>query len=405
MKRPALARLCSLGLLSWSLVGCFQPGGTAEGAATPSVEILRRIALPAAEPNAKVSHVDLDRDGRDEVAVASASGLVVYDVTDAGAVEERFRAPARGGATAIVSGDVDADGFADLVVGWGSHRDHRDAPATLVTYRTGDAAAGRLIEEVVASPPTARAQFTDLRITPLAAGEGAGILYSYFASKYDVASAFARKSNASQGDAQSAASWASEPLQRIRMASSLTLLPRQQGRASFVVGRPYGDEVKSDGDVFVVDPSGARRTIPSLRGVRSLELLELGSSETPIRLLCFGDGWHWRYREEGRGLLTCARLQGAQPGRPKVVAEVPDYALERLVAADLDGDGEREIVAQGSDGLYRFRPTVEGDTLMWSGRRLDAGGYHFDALDVDGDGRSELVTGGERPQLLFFSRP
>ena len=334
--------------------------------------------------------VDLDGDGRDEVVVASAQGVVALR-READGFRAVFRAPARGGATAVASGDLDGDGKGDFAVGWGVHRDHREAPAHLSAYLSGEAAIGERVEETVAVPETSRAQFSSLAVAPVEPGGGAGLLYAVFVSKYDVRAVFAQRE---------AGGWRERELAEIRMATHWAVGELPRGVPRVFVGRPYGDAVKSDGDVFAFVRGGSRTPLPSVRGVRSLAVVDVGSAAAPLRRVCYGDGWHWRYRELGEGLLTCARPVADGRFAAQRVADTESYEINTLATADLDGDGRVELIALGSDALYAFTPDPgSGEEPRWRQRVLGPGGRSAAVVDTDGDGRDEIALAGERPAL------
>ena len=397
-----------LGALSF---GCGEPARPTEpqepvalspGPETPAGPGVTRTLLGyQAEVNARVASLDLDRDGRQEIAVASSLGVAVIRVFDQGAAAVVWQAPAHGGATALASGDVDGDGIDDLVVGWGMHREKLDAPARLVAYRTRGAPVDTLIEEEVAVPTTSRAQFSSISVTALEPDAGAGILYGHFASKYEVRAVFASRDEAG--------TWRERELFVTRMGSELAAgrFPPEAASPLLFVGRPYGDELKSPGDVYALGPGpgGERIPLPSVRGVRSLAVVDLGSIAEPIRRVCYGDGWHWKYKAEGRGLITCV---GRRPGedifRSDAVVETAEYSISALAAADLDGDGKRELVAAGGKRIYVLVPSqAEDGSLRWHWRPRGPGAYDLAVVDVDGDGRDEIALAGEEPALLRFS--
>ena len=90
-----------------------------------------------------------------------------------------------------------------------------------------------------------------------------------------------------------------------------------------------------------------------------------------------------------------------------------------LVWIDIDGDGEPELVTgkryrahNGKDpgaydavGIYYFKWTGEGfvkQVIDWGPARQGTGiGIHFQVVDIDGDGRPDIVAPGKDGLYLF----
>jgi hypothetical protein len=344
----------------------------------------------AAEANARVAGLDVDGDGRHEIVVASARGVVMLTRGDDGRFRVIAEAPARGGVSAVAAGDFDGDGRPEVAVGWGAHRDHRDAPARLSLYRLGTT-EGVLDEEVVARPVTSRAQFSMLQW--VRSVEKPALLYAHFVSKYDVRAALLRR--------DPEGGFSERELGTLRMGTQWVVSEAPDGSEVLIVGRPYGDVLKSDGDVFLVESDGARTPLPSLRGVRSLASVEFGPIDAPLTGVCYGDGWHWRYKELATGRLTCVQRgeDGAWVG--DLVDETDSYEINTLATGDLDRDGIVELIALGSNAIYAYTPALgAGGEVVFTRRQLGPGGYDMAVVDTDADGRSEVVLAGEHP-LLF----
>jgi len=83
----------------------------------------------------------------------------------------------------------------------------------------------------------------------------------------------------------------------------------------------------------------------------------------------------------------------------------PSAALGALAVGDVDGDGAREMVVGGSEGIFWYRPGT-GECYKLSDDSVDVGML---LADIDGDGRAELVTSasvGKRwPAIWFKSGP
>jgi hypothetical protein len=85
---------------------------------------------------------------------------------------------------------------------------------------------------------------------------------------------------------------------------------------------------------------------------------------------------------------------GARHGRARLL-HTDDMYHPALFAADMDGDGEDEIVVTKLCGVYQLSPRTgemkKRFTWLSDGRRLRNYGL-FQAADVDGDGRLEIVV-------------
>jgi hypothetical protein len=83
-----------------------------------------------------------------------------------------------------------------------------------------------------------------------------------------------------------------------------------------------------------------------------------------------------------------------------VIAELDDTQTRFLTVGDIEGDGQRELVAAGMrSGLWLLRPGPAPATARWAKQQIDAesGGFeHASVLaDLDGDGRDELYVASD----------
>ena len=89
-------------------------------------------------------------------------------------------------------------------------------------------------------------------------------------------------------------------------------------------------------------------------------------------------------------------LAGTAPGSGDVVARLDDRLCRFLTVGDVDGDGEKEMVAAThKSGLWLLRPGSDG----WRKKRITADSSGFEhasiLLDLDGDGRDELYVASD----------
>ncbi|MCB9596115.1 MAG: hypothetical protein H6719_25560 [Sandaracinaceae bacterium] len=91
------------------------------------------------------------------------------------------------------------------------------------------------------------------------------------------------------------------------------------------------------------------------------------------------------------------RFDADGPADGALVATLDDRMTRFLVAGDLDGDGQRELVAATfSSGLYRLDPPREDPGGAWTVSLLDADSRGFEhatlLADLDADGADELYV-------------
>ncbi|HSK01958.1 MAG TPA: VCBS repeat-containing protein [Kofleriaceae bacterium] len=319
---------------------------------------------------------DLDGDGDREIVLAGPEALRVVEPSG----RELASAPVPGGIQILVTADLDGDGHAEILAGWGQTREHRDARARITLHRLE---GGRLTEEILLAPATSRQEI--VAIVPMR--ERRSVLIGYFESKYMVTSAVA--SRGPQG-------WSVSKLASLRTATSYALGDVDgDGTAEVVVGRVYGDDQGSDGDAFVLGPGGARTPIPTTRGLRSLAIADAdGDGRAEIFI---GDGWHQSYGANARGLLTWVRHADGRFTSELVEDTVGQYAIEHIVPAVIDG--KAIIVASGSHYVRAFARAGE----RWRGVTIGGLAHDVAAGDLDGTPGDEILLVGDRSEIVRLS--
>jgi hypothetical protein len=100
------------------------------------------------------------------------------------------------------------------------------------------------------------------------------------------------------------------------------------------------------------------------------------------------------------GALEIRRYDaGTDPKGGTTIATLQDPMCRFLIAADLDGDGKREMVASAkAAGVWLLRPGAER-SAPWQVSRIDADSKGFEhatlAADLDGDGAAELYVASD----------
>jgi hypothetical protein len=316
---------------------------------------------------ARVAVGDLDHDGRREIVAVDPNEMRVF-AADGKLVAS---APVTGGIDRLVVADIDGDGKAEIYAGWGQSREHQATKARVSMHRLE---GGKLVDETVIAPETARNEITALVPVP----EDKSLLLAYFDSKYNVTSVIAKRSGST---------WTTTPVASLRMATSYARGDVDgDGKADLVVGRVYGDAQGVDGDAFVLRPDGTRTKIPSTRGLRSIAVIDND--------VFLGDGWHQNYAAEGRGLLTRAHYVKGAFTTELVEDTAGQFGIDKILPAKIAG--KPAIVTLGNHYVRVFLR----DGATWRG--LTVGGPYRDVAvgDLDRDGSDDLVLAGDKSEIV-----
>ena len=148
-------------------------------------------------------------------------------------------------------------------------------------------------------------------------------------------------------------------------------------------------------------PGRVVRYIPS-KGEGEVEIVDLGRRHAKEILVADidADGRDELYvsvEAVASGKVEIRRhVAGTDPASGDVVARLDDRLCRFLTVGDVDGDGEKEIVAAThKSGLWLLSPGSDG----WRKERIAADSSGFEhasiLLDLDGDGRDELYVASD----------
>lgn len=264
-----------------------------------------------------------------------------------------------------------------ILAGYGVSAFFREAKMKAIIYTLR---GKQLVEEVAPLPETSRQEVCTFRDDPRAPGT---LFISFFESKYIVQLGRLTKANGS---------WSYEKQNAIRMATGAAFgdLDGTPG-VDLLITRVYGDTQDAEGDAFIL--TGETRTpLPTLRGVRGSNVLEIDGKS----VLFVGDGWHRRYAEIGRGLLSAIRREDSGVVRTVIDNTPGQYSLWGIDVGDTNGDGQPELVSQGSHYVQVW--TRSGTT--WSASVI--GGLVRDLAvgDLDGKPGDEVLLAADKSELV-----
>jgi hypothetical protein len=288
--------------------------------------------------------------------------------------------PVTGGCQLLVAADIDGDGKAEILVGWGQTREHMTTKAHVSLHHY---AAGKLTDEVIIAPETARNDITSIIPMP----DVKSVLVGYFDSKYMVTSTVLKKTGAT---------WQSTKVGQFRTATQYARGDFDgDGTPDIAVGRVYGDAVGIDGDAFVLRPDGSKVPIPTMRGVRSMAVADIDGDGHPD--LFIGDGWHQSYAAHGHGRVTW--IQHAADGYHQgVIEDTPgQYSIEKIVPAKI---GNRTVLITLGPAYVR---AFMYDGTAWKGLTISGQAKDIAVGNLDGKPGDEILVLGDANEIIDLS--
>ncbi|MFT5686661.1 MAG: hypothetical protein ACI8RZ_007617 [Myxococcota bacterium] len=268
-----------------------------------------------------VAAADLDGDGFDELILIEDGEILLDDVV---------LGTLRGNIQHVSRGDIDGDGDEEALIAAGAGRADRDAPAQLWAVH-GDRA------ELIWEQDGERAQVADLHVVD------GRIFLAAFSDDRTV-----------QGG------WLTEGSIEVIGEANLGLAQLPMPDGSLLIGRIYGDEPRSDGDLK--RHKGARVSpLPTLRGVKSLEIADLDSDGVPEVLV--SDGWHYQY---GHTATARVRLHTGDFLTARTLATFDEsYTVRHM---EVFGEGaQQSILVTASKAVH----LMTRDELGWKTVKLD----------------------------------
>lgn len=319
-----------------ALTSCRAPGPAPKSPPGPAQELPGAVNVAAA---------DLNGDGFDELIRVDAGVATLPDGTTH-ALGGVFQLAARG--------DTDGDGRDEALIVTGAGRTERTAPLTL--WRLQGDEAEQVFRDAGARNQAGTLQVIDGRIW-----------LARFTDDRTVSAGFV------EGGAH-----------QVRASGALATAQVPIGE-DVLVGRVYGDEPRSDGDLKKVR-GDTQTLLPSFRGVRALRASDLnGDGATDVLV---ADGWHYAYGENAVGRV--ALLPGPDHDELRVIAHLPnDYSVRQLLV--VDGD----VVAVGVREVHLLRR----DDLGWSDHTLAVTNEQGNAVLVRTPAGPAVYVAGD-PALL-----
>ena len=126
---------------------------------------------------------------------------------------------------------------------------------------------------------------------------------------------------------------------------------------SIAVGRLYGDEPRTHGGLEIHHPDAPPTILPTLRGVRSLEVMDVDRDGAEDLLVA--DGWHFRYGQDAQARLTLYR--GPDFTDKRFITEIDSaYTIDSIHAVRTPSNHPQPILITTESDSYLLLPETVG---------------------------------------------
>ena len=275
----------------------------------PTIHFINREDLRNSQ---KVACADLDGDGIDEAIFFDQDALYW----------KGNREPISGSIQVLER--QKEDGFDSLLIGTGYGKGHKDDPKSLQ----------KLTKNGLETLYTANGNRNQIAsIAP----HKEGLFLSHFSNGTIVEGGWLKNG---------------EIIGRSALNMAVQQFPLLENPDRIAIGRLYGDEPKSHGDLRILDKDQSI-FLPTRRGVRALQIVDL--NQDGFSDILSSDGWHYQYAAQAQ-----ARIQAYFGPDFKDIRTLANFDQEYTInSIELHQNGQ-SILARGNQGVYLLQQSPWG---------------------------------------------
>ncbi len=316
-------------------------------------------------------------DSKEELILGSDSTLYICTVVgDSASVlySHSFDKPV----LKLRTGDADNDGKNDLVLITG-YTQYTDSEVNVFVVKYNEGKCNLTLVYTKASP---RPQPLYLEIADIDNDDKNEIIASYYESKYMVETVLisfdSEKPNLEKLSTEKlklneseSGNWNRKVFLTERMSTAFDVGTFScENKNILAVGRTYGDSLGDEGDAYILD-GNLKTRLNVRRGVKSAIKVGDGDNDGKNEIYV-GDGWHQSYGKIARGRLAVI----GEDLTYRLIEDIKGQSnLEQIEVADIDGDGRNEVLTAGNRffRIYRYTDVDSGEAGIDVGN-TDAGG-------------------------------